>query len=64
MVMASLRATPVRVTFRGKLDRHGNELAVPDAALGDHMVGEFANISCLPSQYRDLHAALVIEMDV
>jgi hypothetical protein len=44
--------------------RHGDQLAIAHAALGDDVVGEMLHIGSLAAQHSDLHAAVVVEMDM
>jgi hypothetical protein len=47
-----------------RLDRHSTQISVPDSRLRHHPVGEAADVPGVALQDRDLHAVLVIEMDV
>jgi hypothetical protein len=47
-----------------KFNRNGNKASVSDAALGDHMPREMLDAAHRSSQYRYLHAAIVIKVDV
>jgi hypothetical protein len=54
----------VAMNFTRQFDRNHDDTAVPHATLGNHLVGAFLNVRCPPLENRDLHAAVVVEMDV
>src|SRR6516164_2056806 len=59
-------AMPARVRLgqwsRQRLGRHHHDPSVANAALGDHMLGEFSHLAALAAQDGDLHAAVVVEV--
>ena len=60
MTPARLGAMGVRLVL--EFDRDGNEPSVTDAALGNDPLSEVADVTHGPLQYRDFHAAVVVEM--
>jgi hypothetical protein len=50
--------------FFGRLERHAHDLAVPYAALGDHVFAEMLDVVGLASEHRDLETGVMVEMHV
>lgn len=62
--MASARFGTMGVFLIFEFNGNGDEASVTYATLGDDMLGEIADIVHRAPQHRDLHAAIVIEVDV
>ena len=52
------------LAFFGRLERHAHDLAVPYAALGDHVFAEMLDVVGLASEHRDLETRVMVEMHV
>jgi len=64
MGMRMRLAAAVNMRFRFERNRNEDEPAVANAALGDDMLGEMANVGGRASQHGDLKTGMMIEMDV
>jgi hypothetical protein len=64
MGMAVARLIAMGMSLLRYFDRHHRQAAVANAALRDDMLGAMLNIAGTALENHDLHAALVIEMDM
>src|ERR1700730_2732268 len=62
MAPARLRAMCMHLVF--EFDRYSNKASVTDAALGDYIPSELADVTHRAPQHRYLHATVVIKMDM
>jgi hypothetical protein len=62
MTPSRLGAVSMLLIF--EFNRNGNNASVSDASLGDHMPSEMLDVAHRSPQYRYLHAAVVIKVDV
>jgi len=62
--VAMRRLLAVAMNLTRQFDRNHDDTAVPHATLGNYLVGAFLNVGRAPLENRDLHAAVVVEMDV
>ena len=62
--MTLSRTGAVSMLLGFEFDRDGNKATMTDPALGDHMLSEVSNIGHRSPQHRDLHAAIVIKVNV
>jgi hypothetical protein len=58
------RLVAVRVRLVGDLDRYQNHATMANAPFGDHMLGAMLDVARPALEYRDLHAAFVVEMNM
>lgn len=52
------------VRLRFEINWHENQLSVPHPALGNNLVAKLPYVIRPPLEYGNLHAAVVIEVDV
>ena len=62
--MTVRRRIRMGVDLIAELDRHDEDAPMPHPALGNHMIGKRLHVAGSPFQDGNLHAALVIEMEV
>src|ERR1700732_4980916 len=64
MEMAPARLSAMCMHLVFEFDRYSNKASVTDAALGDYMPSELADVAHRAPQHRYLHATVVIKMDM
>ena len=64
MEMAPARLSAMCMHLIFEFDRYSNKASVTDAALGDYMPSELADVAHRAPQHRYLHATVVIKMDM
>jgi hypothetical protein len=62
--VAVCRLVRVAVSFAVNFNRHEEQAPVAHSALGDHVIAELLHISGTSLEDGDLHATIVIEMNV
>jgi hypothetical protein len=64
MEMAPARLSAMCMHLIFEFDRYSNKASVTDAALGDYMPSELADVAHRAPQHRYLHTTVVIKMDM
>jgi len=64
VAMSGCRGLPMSVRLGFKIHWHQDEASVPHPTLGNNLVGKLPYIISAPLEHANLHAAVVIEVDV